>query len=81
MMMIRELEQLSYEERLRELVLFSLENRRLQGDHVTSFQYCAFVYKLRSYEVQKQVKAISVEWNMTLYVMLKNKRISANEKG
>lgn len=53
--------------------MFSLENRRLQGRHVTSFQYCAFVYALWSYEVQKQVKAILLEWNVTLYVMLKTK--------
>jgi len=36
---IRELDNLSYEERLRGLGLFSLENRRFQGDLISAFQY------------------------------------------
>ena len=37
--MIRRLEHLSYEDRLKDLRMFSLEKRRLQGDLITAIFY------------------------------------------
>ena len=49
--MIRGLEHLSYEDRLRELRLFNLEKRRLWGYLLAAFQYLKGAYKKAGVEL------------------------------
>ena len=57
--MIRGLEHLSYEERLRELGLLSLEKKRLWGDLIAAFQYLKGEYKQEGEQLFTRVDS---EW-------------------
>jgi len=54
-MMMRRLGHLPYEDRLRELGLFSLEKRRLQSDLIAAFQYLKGAYKQEGSELFEKV--------------------------
>ena len=53
--MMRGLELLPYEDRLRELGLFSLENRGLWDDLIAAFQYLKGAYKQEGSQVFERV--------------------------
>ena len=53
--MIRGLEHLSCEKRLRELGLFSLEKRRLRGNLIVAFQYLKGAYKQKGEQLFTRV--------------------------
>ena len=61
--MIRGLEQLSCEERLRELGLLSLEKRRLRGGLIVAFQYLKGAYKQEGEQLFTRVDSDRIRGN------------------
>ena len=61
--MIRGLEHLSYEERLRELGLFSLEKRRHWSDLIVAFQYLKGAYKQEEEQLLTRVDSDRIRGN------------------
>ena len=53
--MLRGLQHLPYNDRLRELGLFSLEKRRLRGDLIAAFQYLNGAYKQEGSQLFERV--------------------------
>ena len=64
--MIRELEHLPYEDRLRELGLFSPDKRRLWGDLIAAFQYLKGAYKQERSQCFTTVYIIAGQGEMIL---------------
>jgi len=61
--MIQVLEHLSYKEKLKEVGLFSLEKRRLQGDLSEALQYLKGVYKHEGNQLFTQVDSDKTRGN------------------
>ena len=77
-MLIRGLEHLPYEDRLRELGLFSLEKRRLQRELVAAFQYLKWDYKQEGNQHFTQVDSDRTRGNG---FKLKEEKFRLNARG
>ena len=76
--MIRGLEHFPYEDRLRELGLFSLEKRRLQRELVAAFQYLKWDYKQEGNQHFTQVDSDRTRGNG---FKLKEEKFRLNARG
>ena len=76
--MIRRLEHLSYEEWLKELGLFSLEKRRLQGNFTVAFQYLYEDYNNKGNQLLTLVDSDRTKGN---YFKLKEGRFRLDTRG